>query len=99
MVREGNSGTISRLTNVRRGLPKGSTHAANSRFPTSCSRNLDVARPALRSCDMRMVYLVTFAGSRLHTLVREQYWRPSITIDVAGCNAARGCPAERVIDI
>ena len=31
-----------------------------------------------------MVYLVTFAGSRLHTLVREQYWRPSITIDVAG---------------
>ena len=32
---------------------------------------------------MRTEYLVTFAGSRLHTLVREQFWRPSITIDVA----------------
>ena len=33
---------------------------------------------------MRAEYLVTFAGSMLHTLVREQYWRPNITIDVAG---------------
>ena len=26
----------------------------------------------------------SIAGSMLHTLVREQYWRPNITIDVAG---------------
>ena len=36
---------------------------------------------------MRTEYLVTFAGSRLHTLVREQFLRPSITIDVAGGGA------------
>ena len=56
MVHSGESGTISRLTNVRRGLPKNSTHVANSRFPNIA---------ALSSCSL--IRLLTNLNSHWHS--------------------------------
>ena len=68
----GLSGTTFRAMNESNGRPNGSTQAANSRFPTIRSRSFDVAWPARKRARSRLEYLITFAGSRLHTFVREQ---------------------------
>ena len=70
--------------NVRRGRPKGSTHAANSSLPTIRSRSFEVTRLRERSSEIREEYFSTFAVSSEQFLRLELYSSPNITIRIAG---------------